>query len=175
MNPVDEWEARAVLGVERGASPVEVRIAYRRLAKETHPDAGGSRALFDTATAAYQLLCERNAAEPGQPEERREPHPNTARDDRSPRQSEARELPHGLRLEAYKLARRGLHHADVSVAAAAFDWAQAELALLPSGRFWTLVELATSNRYESERGFGYRYSRRQMAKALVKLGDPRTK
>lgn len=156
------------MGVEFGASPDHLRLAYRRLAKETHPDAGGSRTGFEKARAAYQLLCEKGSANQEEPEEPGEADSNPARRF-GPLHSEAPELPHGLRLEAHRFARRGMHHPDADVARAAFEWAQAELALLPSGRFWLFIELAT----ERGQDFGHRYSRRQMAKALVKLGDPR--
>jgi hypothetical protein len=52
----------AVLGVGPGASPEEIRAAWRRVARATHPDNGGDAAAFRTAAAAYAQLGD--AAEP---------------------------------------------------------------------------------------------------------------
>ena len=38
------------------ASAEDIKVAYRRLMKQTHPDAGGSAALADTVREAYELL-----------------------------------------------------------------------------------------------------------------------
>ena len=56
MNP------HAVLGVAPGASPGEVRAAWRRVARATHPDNGGDARAFSAAAAAYAQLAE--TAEP---------------------------------------------------------------------------------------------------------------
>lgn len=45
------WE---VLGVERNASPDEIKARYRALAKLQHPDAGGSSSLMAEINSAYQ-------------------------------------------------------------------------------------------------------------------------
>lgn len=45
-----------VLGLERDASPEEVKHAYRRLARATHPDAGGNPGLFRLITQAHETL-----------------------------------------------------------------------------------------------------------------------
>lgn len=45
------WE---VLGVESDATEDDLRRAYHKLARETHPDAGGNAAEFNRVTRAYQ-------------------------------------------------------------------------------------------------------------------------
>jgi curved DNA-binding protein CbpA len=47
-----------ILGLSRGASPEEIRRAYRRLVKENHPDSAGEKALprFLAIQAAYEAL-----------------------------------------------------------------------------------------------------------------------
>jgi DnaJ-class molecular chaperone len=49
-----------VLGVERGASQDEVKKAYRKLARESHPDVNPdnpeAEARFKEATQAYEIL-----------------------------------------------------------------------------------------------------------------------
>lgn len=52
MNPRD------VLGVAPGASPEEIRAAWRRVARATHPDHGGDATAFAVAAAAYARLGE---------------------------------------------------------------------------------------------------------------------
>jgi curved DNA-binding protein CbpA len=44
----------SVLGVERLASPEELKRAFRRRALETHPDRGGDAAEFRAVHAAYE-------------------------------------------------------------------------------------------------------------------------
>jgi curved DNA-binding protein CbpA len=46
------------LGVGRDASPEEIKAAYRRRAKKTHPDAGGKTEEFQAVNAAYQVLAD---------------------------------------------------------------------------------------------------------------------
>ena len=48
-----DWE---ILGLGPGASPADVRSAWRRLSRQTHPDAGGTAALFRTVTEAYERV-----------------------------------------------------------------------------------------------------------------------
>jgi hypothetical protein len=55
---VDEAEARAVLGVAAGATPAEVRSAYRALLLRHHPD----HAAEDDAAARTRQLTEAHAA-----------------------------------------------------------------------------------------------------------------
>lgn len=47
-----------MLGVERDATPEEIRAAYRRLSRTTHPDAGGSDARFRRVRTAYETLAD---------------------------------------------------------------------------------------------------------------------
>ena len=49
-----------ILGIRAGASLIEIRSAYRRLAKQYHPDAAGERALprFLAIQAAYERLVD---------------------------------------------------------------------------------------------------------------------
>jgi DnaJ-class molecular chaperone len=52
----------AALGVERGASAEDIRKAYKRLARESHPDLNpgdtGAETRFKAASAAYDLLTD---------------------------------------------------------------------------------------------------------------------
>ena len=45
-----------VLGLSRGCTADDVRAAYRRLAKETHPDRGGSVEEFRRVNEAYERV-----------------------------------------------------------------------------------------------------------------------
>lgn len=44
------------LGLEPGCSPADVQAAYRRLARECHPDAGGDADRFRQVREAYEAL-----------------------------------------------------------------------------------------------------------------------
>lgn len=44
------------LGVDRGASPDQIKQAYRRLASQHHPDKGGDKARFQEIQSAYDTL-----------------------------------------------------------------------------------------------------------------------
>jgi DnaJ homolog subfamily C member 19 len=52
----DDAEARALLGVEPGASPEDIRAAHRRLVSAVHPDRGGSAELTRRVNAARDRL-----------------------------------------------------------------------------------------------------------------------
>jgi curved DNA-binding protein CbpA len=47
-----------ILGIRRGAAPEEIQKAYRRRAKSSHPDAGGSVEAFSELAAAYSVLSD---------------------------------------------------------------------------------------------------------------------
>jgi len=49
-------EARALLGLDAGASAADVRDAHRRLIARVHPDAGGSDELATRVNAARDAL-----------------------------------------------------------------------------------------------------------------------
>ena len=65
----DEAQARAVLGVRRGASAAEITEAHRRVIADVHPDRGGSTEKVHEANAARDLLLARL---PGNPPPSRE-------------------------------------------------------------------------------------------------------
>lgn len=54
-SPLDE-SPYEVLGVDRTASDDELRRAYRRRARQTHPDLGGSAAQFNAVQLAWERL-----------------------------------------------------------------------------------------------------------------------
>lgn len=54
-------DPRKVLGVERNATPEEIKSAYRKLASKHHPDKGGDTAKFQEIQRAYDTLS--NTAE----------------------------------------------------------------------------------------------------------------
>ena len=47
-----------VLGVDRDATPADVKKAYRRRAKDTHPDAGGDPEQFEKVHKSYLVLMD---------------------------------------------------------------------------------------------------------------------
>lgn len=51
----------AVLGVTKGASPEQIKRAYRNKAKKAHPDAGGDKESFDRIAVAYAVLSDPDA------------------------------------------------------------------------------------------------------------------
>src|SRR6476620_4301840 len=62
MAPQREWFEKdyyKVLGVPQAATDTEIRRAYRKLAKENHPDANpGKEERFKEISAAYDVLSE---------------------------------------------------------------------------------------------------------------------
>ena len=58
--PVDEKEARAILGVDTKADADAIRAAHRRLVSAVHPDRGGSAELARRINAARDVLLKRN-------------------------------------------------------------------------------------------------------------------
>jgi len=55
---MSDFDPYAVLGLERTATPAEIRAAYRRLSKEKHPDAGGSAEAFAEIGLAHNILMD---------------------------------------------------------------------------------------------------------------------
>jgi hypothetical protein len=53
---MSEAQARSLLGLEFGASPVEVRAAHKRLMQMAHPDKGGTAGLAAQLNAARDRL-----------------------------------------------------------------------------------------------------------------------
>ena len=51
----------SVLGVDRTATPAEIKRAFRKRALETHPDHGGDASEFRTVRAAYDTAIERRS------------------------------------------------------------------------------------------------------------------
>lgn len=84
----DDWE---LLGLAPGAPAADVRAAYRRLAKQTHPDSGGTAALFRQLEDAYTRILGDTTAAPGpDPASRPDPAPPEA-DASEPDAAHARE------------------------------------------------------------------------------------
>lgn len=72
MSPIERVRAKAaaseVLGVRAHANSSEVRAAWRRAARQLHPDQdGGDSRNFVNARAAYEFLCDEQRPEPAAP------------------------------------------------------------------------------------------------------------
>jgi exodeoxyribonuclease V alpha subunit len=59
--PAELLDAARFLGVEEGVTAAEIQAAYRRAAREHHPDAGGSHEAFLRLTEARDLLLSHEA------------------------------------------------------------------------------------------------------------------
>lgn len=68
MNP------HAILGVAPNASAEDIKMAYRRLAMQHHPDRGGSEEAFKNVKAAYEAL-EQNGFRPQPAQQRQQARP----------------------------------------------------------------------------------------------------
>lgn len=76
-----EAQARAILGVGRDADADEIRRAYRRLARRSHPDAGGDASEFHRLQQAVTVLLDAGpgpARPPASPSTSRMTRPSTA-------------------------------------------------------------------------------------------------
>jgi curved DNA-binding protein len=51
----------STLGIPHGATPEEIKRAYRKMASSHHPDKGGDKAKFQEIQAAYDTLSDPNA------------------------------------------------------------------------------------------------------------------
>jgi curved DNA-binding protein CbpA len=51
------------LGVEKDATPADIKKAYRRKSKDAHPDAGGSEAAFHSVALAHRILSDEQRRE----------------------------------------------------------------------------------------------------------------
>jgi hypothetical protein len=61
VRPMDEIEARQLLGVGLNADPEEINAAHRRLIAQVHPDKGGTAELARRVNAARDLLIAKHA------------------------------------------------------------------------------------------------------------------
>lgn len=66
-----------VLGIEPGSDPATIQRAFKRRAKETHPDLGGSARAFREVHAAYEMLREGDGEWPSSPAHDRGPVDST--------------------------------------------------------------------------------------------------
>lgn len=56
--PVDNDKFYTLLGVDKQASPADIKKAYRKLAIQHHPDKGGNEETFKEITRAYEVLSD---------------------------------------------------------------------------------------------------------------------
>lgn len=68
---MDRREARRTLGLADPVRPEAVKRAYRRLARELHPDAGGDADRFLRVQQAYDVLTAETVPPPGRSPQRR--------------------------------------------------------------------------------------------------------
>jgi hypothetical protein len=67
---MEHQDPRAVLGLPLDATRTQAQRAFRRLARQTHPDAGGDAAAFRAVAGAWAELA---AVLPAEPMRRRTP------------------------------------------------------------------------------------------------------
>jgi hypothetical protein len=51
-----EQKPHEILGIAENATPAQIKAAYRKLARKTHPDKGGSADVFEVIARAYRSL-----------------------------------------------------------------------------------------------------------------------
>mmetsp|Transcript_24295 Transcript_24295/g.95611 ORF Transcript_24295/g.95611 Transcript_24295/m.95611 type:complete len:128 (+) Transcript_24295:98-481(+) len=56
--PVNNTKFYKVLGIERDATDVEIKKAYKKLAIKLHPDKGGDEEKFKEVTHAFEILSD---------------------------------------------------------------------------------------------------------------------
>jgi len=57
----------ALLGLRVGANDDEAKLAYKRLSRQVHPDAGGTDALFTALRLAYERILGDGGGRPDEP------------------------------------------------------------------------------------------------------------
>lgn len=65
MIKLTKSDALEILGLEAKASEQDIKAAYRRLAKITHPDVNGSKGLFQLLDRAYNILTGKEQPDAG--------------------------------------------------------------------------------------------------------------
>lgn len=60
----EEMTPHQILGVAINASPADIKAAYKRKARETHPDKGGDPAAFEAVARSYRTLLRGSQKEP---------------------------------------------------------------------------------------------------------------
>eukprot|EP00930_Biecheleria_cincta_P062756 TRINITY_DN48200_c0_g1_i1.p2 TRINITY_DN48200_c0_g1~~TRINITY_DN48200_c0_g1_i1.p2 ORF type:complete len:252 (-),score=74.03 TRINITY_DN48200_c0_g1_i1:160-915(-) len=107
------------LGLEPGCSEKDVTSAFRRLAKQSHPDKGGSKETFQRINAAYETLTKDGGLEKAAPRSDAE-QPRSRADDEKDRRAAAEFAAERERKErAWAQARRDSASAQAERAAAA--------------------------------------------------------
>jgi curved DNA-binding protein len=66
----------AILGVDKKATPEEIKKAYRKLASQNHPDKGGDTSTFQKIQEAYSVLGDSNKKHQYDNPRQHTPHPN---------------------------------------------------------------------------------------------------